>query len=620
MAQRVRVSARGALPWGRPRYELLLLALVAVVALSPVVGVDAQDQSRLCFSEALLHGHLSNDRCLSGSVDFSRYKGQLYSDKAPGLSLLAVPAVAILRPGPAQAWSNDDLRLWGVRVLTVGLGFLLCAFLVGRVSEGLSPGYGGIALVSFSIGTIVAPLAGVSFEHVPAAALAFGMFLLAWSRRPALAGLVGGAALLFAYETGLILAVVGGYVAFAGWRPLRAFLVGVLPGAALLGAYNWAAFGAPWHLSYRYVANQYASDQAKGFFGIGLPRLRAIYDVFAWNGGLLVVSPVLVFAALGLARLARTHRAEAVVAGIVVALFVFIINCAYYDPYGGTSPGPRFLVPALPFLALGLGPAFAWRPRLTVCLAALSVIPITVTTLIWFNAEPMRGGPWGELARVPVQLRSSRFVQSLPASVLSAVGLGGGWGAVIVALGAVGAFVVALSTIPWDTIRARRQLPRRGRPRLRVVVAVGACCFLIAASNVLAITDFPYHADTPLLTDLRTSISTTSKSSYLGGETNFQVSVTDDGAIGATGISLTIDLSPGLRLVGPPAYTRGNGCTGTSKLRCDLGFLSPEEAEQATVFFGVQSTHLGPQRVTASTEALGHPTTTPASAVVVVYP
>ena len=592
---------------------------MAIVALTPVAGVDAQDQSRLCFSEALLHGHLANDACLAGSVDFSRFNGHLYSDKAPGLSLLAVPAVAVLRPGPQQAWSNDDLRLWGVRVLTVGLGFLLCAFLVGRVSEGLAPGYGGIALVSFAIGTIVAPLAGASFEHVPAAALAFGMFLLAWRRRPGLAGLVGGAALLFAYETGLVLAVVGGYVALTGWRPLRAFLAGVIPGAVLLGAYDWAAFGAPWHLSYRYVANQFESDQSTGFFGIGLPHLRAIYDVFAWNGGLLVVSPVLVFAALGLVRLARTRRAEAVVAATVVALFV-IVNCGYYDPYGGASPGPRFLVPALPFLALGLGPAFSWRPRLTVLFAALSVIPITVATLIWFSAEPLRGGPWGELARLPVQLGSSRLVKSLSASVFSAVGLGRGWAAVLVVLAAAGAFAVALSAMPWDAVRARRRHARRGRPRRRVAVAVGTCCFLVAASNVLAITDLPYRADVPALADLHTSITTSSQSSYLGGETNFQVSVTDVGSTGATGLSLTIDLSPGLRLVGPPAYTRGNGCSGTATVRCDLGFLSPKGAEQATIFFGVQSTKLGAQTVVASANALGNPTTTPASFTVPVYP
>ena len=243
-------------------------------------------------------------------------------------------------------------------MLSVGLAFLLCAFMVGRVSEGLAPGFGGIALVSFALGTLVAPLAGVSFEAVPSAALAFGVFLLAWSRRPGLAGLLGGAALLVDYESGLILVVIGAYVALRGLRPLLAFLAGLVPGALLLGAYNWAAFGAPWHLSYRYVANIWAGAQKTGFFGIGLPHRFGIAEVFAGRSGLLVASPVLVLAAFGLVWLGRTHRAEAVVAATVTTIFV-LINCGYFDPYGGGSPGPRFLVAALPFLALGLGPAYS---------------------------------------------------------------------------------------------------------------------------------------------------------------------------------------------------------------------------------------------------------------------
>ena len=42
-----------------------------------------------------------------------------------------------------------------------------------------------------------------------------------------------------------------------------------------------------------------------------------------------------------------------------------LANCGYFQPYGGDSPGPRFLAVALPFLALGLANAFAWRPRAT---------------------------------------------------------------------------------------------------------------------------------------------------------------------------------------------------------------------------------------------------------------
>ena len=154
----------------------------------------------------------------------------------------------------------------------------------------------------------------------------------------------------------MIVVVIGAYVALRGWRPLMAFLSGLVPGAVLLGAYNWAAFGAPWHLSYGYVANLYAEAQKTGFFGIGLPHRFGITEVFAGRSGLLVASPVLVLAAFGLVWLGRTHRAEAVVAGTVTATFL-LTTSGYFDPYGGGSPGLGSSSRRCRFSHSGLGPA-----------------------------------------------------------------------------------------------------------------------------------------------------------------------------------------------------------------------------------------------------------------------
>ena len=64
---------------------------------------------------------------------------------------------------------------------------------------------------------------------------------------------------------------------------------------------DWVAFGAPWRLSYRFVANEFQKAQESGFFGVRLPPpLFSIYEVLAGPGGLLVASPILVAAAWGL--------------------------------------------------------------------------------------------------------------------------------------------------------------------------------------------------------------------------------------------------------------------------------------------------------------------------------
>ncbi len=371
------------LPWAKPRFELALLALVAFAALLPVYPGSTQDVSRLCLSRAVLHGHLTIQPCASKSIDRAIYDGRQYSDKAPGLSFLAVPVVWAVGLGGPPGFSHTEkaqAKVWTIRLVVSGLAFLVLAFLVGRVSEGLAPGYGGAALVAFALGTYVAPLAATTLDHVLAGAFAFGGFVLAWSRRYVLAGLALAFAVDTNYLSALLALIVAAYVLAAGWRPLLRFALGALVPLLLLGAYDWAAFGSPFHLSYRYVANQYTDDQSSGLFGIGVPKAHAVGQVFFGSHGILVASPVLVAAVAGIVLLAKRHRREAIVCGVTFGVFV-LANCGYFLPYGGTDVGPRFLVPSLPFVALGLAPAFARWFRLTAVLAAFSIVSMALLTI-----------------------------------------------------------------------------------------------------------------------------------------------------------------------------------------------------------------------------------------------
>jgi hypothetical protein len=353
---------------------------VALAALPPISLAGPQDRTRYELTRHLaLHGTIRLEPDL---FDRAVYNGHTYADKAPGLSVAAIPPFELQRAvGIAKAprdWHAEaDASLWLMRVLSSGVLFLVAVGVVLWLA-------GELAAAVFGVATLAAPLAPTFFEHDAAGALAIAAFaLLIRCRRSALlaaAGVLAGAAVCTSYQTALIVVVL---LAYTVWRHRRAaawFALGLVPPAIALGAYDQVAFGSPFHLSYRYVANRFAERQHGGFFGIGAPTLHGIVDVLVGSRGLLVWSPVCLAAAVGLV-LAR-RRPEAIVAALVVVAFV-LVDAGYFLPYGGGSPGPRFLGASLPFLALGIPPALERFRRPTLVLVVVSVVTMSVQALSW---------------------------------------------------------------------------------------------------------------------------------------------------------------------------------------------------------------------------------------------
>jgi len=161
------------------------------------------------------------------------------------------------------------------------------------------------------------------------------------------------------------------------------------------------------------------------------------------NRGLLMLAPVLVAAAVGLWLVWRSgRRAEALVCIVVSFLLVFA-DAGYFDPIGGYAPAPRFVGPALPFLALGLGPVFKRWPVISTVLAIPSVIASTVMSLTWSTLTHYRETVWGEIARLGVDAGRSRLARNLDRNILllhqNRIA-----GAALVSLFCAAAFVLAL--------------------------------------------------------------------------------------------------------------------------------------------------------------------------------
>jgi hypothetical protein len=398
----------------------LILAAVAAAGLLPFHHVADQDRSRFCLTRALIRAHLSVGPCISSSVDKSLYGGRLYSNKAPGMSIAAIPAYAV---AAAIGGEHDDglpsgRWIWFLRVTTAGVSFVALAFLLWSLGEALQLGTGASTAVA---GTVAMPLlafAATAYDQVPAAALLLGSFAAAWRRRPFIAGLAAGAAFLVEYQSGAAWAILLVYAAVRGARPAARYLAGSLPFLVALGAYDWAAFGAPWHNPLRYSDNSFGVAHDYGLLGIHLPTLHGLYLVILGQKGLLVTTPLVLMAAAGMVLMLRRHPVETLVCVSITAAYV-VAEAGYFDPYAGFSPGPRYLFPALPLLALGLPFAFErWR-RLTWTLALVSGVASVAVTLTWaLGSNDYHGTVWTQLAHVVTEGGHARLVTFVAPTVL----------------------------------------------------------------------------------------------------------------------------------------------------------------------------------------------------------
>jgi hypothetical protein len=438
---------------------LLAIAALAFACAFVIQASGWAQTSYFAMVRSLAHGTPTIDRYHWETRDESYYRGHYYSVKAPGLALLTVPlykgldaagftdvsarAAHKADEGGAGRWvqagypvglyGNDKERTLRVRntiaestvtIWALGLlGALLPAMglllLVRWCAERIEPGMGTAVALTLGIGTLLFPFATMFFGHVLAAFLGFAAFAILWKERDgpqslplvALAGLSAGLAVTTEYPLAFAGAIVGIYAIARGPRIPRglAYTIGVVAGVAPLLAYNLWAFDSPFHFSYN-DAVSFQGDSGhdviglndEGFFGIGVPDPIVALKLLFSAKGLLVLSPVLALGAIGTVLLYRRgRRAEALVLG-AVPLTYLVYNSGYWLPFGGGSPGPRFLVPALPFLAVPLAIAYRRFPLTSVALVIPSMILIVAATI----TVPLIGnddiGAWTHLIRVGV--------------------------------------------------------------------------------------------------------------------------------------------------------------------------------------------------------------------------
>jgi uncharacterized membrane protein len=326
------------------------------------------------------------------------------------------------------------------------------ALLIGVrwAGDRVAPGYGTAAAITLGLATIVMTFAAEYFSHVISAGLAFAGFLALWKERDgppswklvAGAGLLAGLAVTFEFQTGLVGIVLFAYALSRRTDILRraaAYAGGTLAGALPMLAFNTWAFGNPLKLAYGYAVevpgitgHDKLGLNTHGFFGITAPRFDSAIDLLLAGRGLLVLTPIIVMCIVGVVLMHRRgRRAESNVIAAVAILY-FVYNAGYWLPFGGGTPGPRFLIPALPFLAIGLACAYRRLPALTLGLAVPSAVFMLAGTLTFPLLGKQGTGTWADWV-----------VQgNLEHTVLTAFGVSNAWLAIAPFIAAVVTAVV----------------------------------------------------------------------------------------------------------------------------------------------------------------------------------
>jgi hypothetical protein len=332
----------------------------------------------------------------TNGFDVAMHDGRVFPNKPPGTTLLALPAGWLSwqierRLGlDLDAWWPLTLRLYAITVLSVGLIGAAGGVVFRRASNALfpevPPPWHVAAALTFGLGTLIWPYATILMDHVPHAVLLLTAFALVHSAvaegghagpwRLAAAGLAGGLAALVNYSAVLALAPLAlyGAIRLRSVLALAPALLGAIPPLLLLGAYHDACFGRIVTLVNSFQPETFRSKDAvvMGVFKWPDPAVLVRLLVSEYRG-LFLYAPALLVGLLGLFRMvcSRRLRLEGALFASVFLAFL-LMNASFNGWHGGSAYGPRYLVPAVPFLALPLAPLLQRRPRTVGAIALLS--------------------------------------------------------------------------------------------------------------------------------------------------------------------------------------------------------------------------------------------------------
>lgn len=292
--------------------------------------------------------------------DVFEHDGHLFAAKQPGQFLAGALVYAPLHALGLSYGKNYLLVSAWVTWWTASLATALAALCVLQLARAwaapsTAPFWPWLAALSFAVAGSALPYAGVAHHDALATAYLTMALAAAWRLRSTgstmLAVAVGallGATLTTSMLPAPMVVVVALYAGAAAWRRRAAELValaaGFLLGLTPLLLYNWHYFGHP------LLVPNLAGNYADTYPFLDAANFRAKVEFYAMMVSLYV--PVAWCGAIGLLLLpAALRREQVALAAALLAQVAYVCNI---ETLAGCQYGPRYLLPAMPFLALGL--------------------------------------------------------------------------------------------------------------------------------------------------------------------------------------------------------------------------------------------------------------------------
>jgi hypothetical protein len=376
------------------------------------------------------HQNTGDKACFPGPYDLETdtCTGHYYTDKSIGPSLVALPfyvvfkGIAALPPiqnfiqsGRGIGSMGDTLNPDGEGVRPEAVQELLALTFISFFATSVPSAILGVVVFLFAarfarkdsyafligliygLGTIAFPYSNVLYQHQIATFGIFVGFYLLWRviyenanlRWLWLVGVLFSLVVITEYPVVIPLGIL--FIWAAIRMPSRLALYRVVLGAIPLGlifaGYNLAIFGTPMPVGYEY-STLWQDVHQQGFLSITMPSVATFLGLTVSPfRGLFFLSPILLLGFVGLWYAWKHQSADRsllIVLSLVITFFLLFYSSSIMW-WGGSTVGPRYLTPMVPFLALPMIFAFNHWFRSPVNRAVIIILIVVSFVNVWIQ-------------------------------------------------------------------------------------------------------------------------------------------------------------------------------------------------------------------------------------------